>query len=231
MDTSSDLEPMLTLLVARELLLTAADEGLAPRDRRVRLRVEREGDGRARFWLSSPRSCLDTREADEACVTTLHSVGSAAGITVRQRVFGAVRTTMLSAPLEIEASSVREAPSERVLLLEPDPIDRELLGEVISEQGYRVSVAAAGAQAEEQLARRAFDLFLVNGDGLGQDSDPAARLARDSFSAAGGTIGVYGGPQVSGSNVHHYNGKLLADPFLDFVRLCLSEKNRRDRES
>lgn len=57
----------------------------------------------------------------------------------------------------------------KILILEDDPDLREMLGDVLEEQGYLVKMASRGEEAVEMAASEAFDLFLadVRMEGMG----------------------------------------------------------------
>ena len=63
------------------------------------------------------------------------------------------RASLLAAVERCMGSRRRSAPNNDVLVVEDDPQTREVLSEMLTEQGYQVSTAEDGAQARDKIAR------------------------------------------------------------------------------
>jgi two-component system, sensor histidine kinase len=70
--------------------------------------------------------------------------------------------TAQAAPTSVCAAEPALIQSVRLLVVEDNDINRELLQQILQQQGHQVTVASGGAQAVEICERQAFDLILMD---------------------------------------------------------------------
>nr|WP_277620976.1 response regulator [Pseudophaeobacter leonis] len=70
--------------------------------------------------------------------------------------------TAQAAPTSVCAAEPALIPSVRLLVVEDNDINRELLQQILQQQGHQVTVASGGAEAVEICRQQAFDLILMD---------------------------------------------------------------------
>lgn len=110
--------------------------------------------------------------------------------------------------------------SERhILVVDDEPDIRENLRDILLDSGYRVDIAANGADALELLARCAYDIALIDLKMPGMDGVELCRRIREQRTGTVGMIlSAYVGPQAAAEAVAAGAWRVLAKP-IDPVQL------------
>jgi signal transduction histidine kinase/DNA-binding NarL/FixJ family response regulator len=166
----------------------------------------KEGGGKAGLGLYFCRITVERWGGSIGCESLPHR-----GARFWFRLPRATRADSGAASLRASADtgSHRQAPL-KILLAEDDPAIRELTGLLLEREGHEVLAVASGLEAHRALARRRFDLVLLDEEMPGMSGVDVTKKIRARETPGGARQTIFA---LTGNNTEEDHARLLAAGF------------------